>query len=681
MATIIDSLLVTLGLDGSKFEAGRKKVDKGLDETGDKADKAGKKTKKAGDDGAKGMEGLAKKAAGFLAIIGGTMAIKRFVEDTIASSAAIDRLSKNLGTTAEVVSSWSNAAELAGGSAQGLQGSMDMLSRAQTEMQLTGQSGLIPYLSALGVAMADASGKARPVEDILLDLSGAFEKLPRTTANNLGRMMGIDEGTMNLLLKGRQEVELMVKRQKEFGAVSKEQAAQASKLQESLRRGKQTFEAWGRAILVEAAPAIEKLLSMLDAFGTWVMDNKEAVQNFLLIMAVGLAAVAAAATPINLVVVAVTALAAALALLYQDYQTWKRGGDSLIDWGKWEPGIKAAINGLTWIRNLLADVMYRGIAMGDAIVHGFAAALDSIKLVKAMLSDLAYRAAATADILGAVFHRDWARARAAYAELKQGNGAPQQALVELNQDAAREAFALGEVVNGNGKPYAPEYRDDLGNARKTAETPTLEGGKKQAVDYFVAQGWSKEQAAGIAANLQRESMFAPGAVGDKGAAYGIAQWHPDRQAEFARVFGKPIQGSSLQDQLAFVQYELTKGQEQGAGAKLKTATSAAQAAGIISKNYERPADTEGEAVRRGKLADMLMQGSPGASQYAQAAGAPAIAATQAPRTAAQPASTNNETHIGEIKVYTAATDADGIAKDMGRSMNYLFASQANYGLS
>jgi hypothetical protein len=40
-----------------------------------------------------------------------------------------------------------------------------------------------------------------------------------------------------------------------------------------------------------------------------------------------------------------------------------------------------------------------------------------------------------------------------------------------------------------------------------------------------------------------------------------------------------------------------------------------------------------------------------------------------------------ETHIGEIKVYTAATDANGIAKDMGKSMDYLFTSQANYGLT
>jgi L-aminopeptidase/D-esterase-like protein len=37
-------------------------------------------------------------------------------------------------------------------------------------------------------------------------------------------------------------------------------------------------------------------------------------------------------------------------------------------------------------------------------------------------------------------------------------------------------------------------------------------------------------------------------------------------------------------------------------------------------------------------------------------------------------------HIGSIVVQTQATDAKGIASDMGRSMDYLFTSQANAGL-
>ena len=72
MATIIDSLLVKLGLDSSEFAAGKNKVDKGLKDTGNEAEKAGAKLKKAGKDGAEGFNEVAKSATKFLAIIGGT---------------------------------------------------------------------------------------------------------------------------------------------------------------------------------------------------------------------------------------------------------------------------------------------------------------------------------------------------------------------------------------------------------------------------------------------------------------------------------------------------------------------------------------------------------------------------------------------------------------------------------
>ena len=334
MATIIDSLLVKLGLDSSEFDAKKSKVDKGLKDTGGEADKTGAKLKKSGKDGAEGFENVAKSAAKFLALIGGTMAVKRFIENQIEANAALDRFAQNLDQSANSISAWGNAAELAGGSAEGLQGTMDMLSESQTELQLTGQSGLIPYFSALGVSLADTQGKARPVNELLLDLSDRFSKMDRTTANNMGRMMGIDQGTMQLLLKGRSEVELMIARQKEYGAVTKQQAEEASRLRNAMVASKQSFEAFGRELLSAATPALEKMFAIFSDFGSWIQENKEFVQTFLTSIAVGLAGIAAATIPINLTVVAVLALAAAVAALWQDYQTWKRGGDSFIDWSK-----------------------------------------------------------------------------------------------------------------------------------------------------------------------------------------------------------------------------------------------------------------------------------------------------------------------------------------------------------
>ena len=621
MATIIDSLLVKLGLDSSEFSTGKNKVDKGLKDTGAEADKTGAKLKKTGKDGAEGFENVAKSATKFLAIIGGTMAVKRFIEQTVESSAALDRLSQNLSANVSTVSAWSNAAELAGGSASGLQGTMDMLSKSQTELQLTGQSGLIPYFSALGLSLADTQGKAKPVNDLLLDLSDRFSKMDRTTANNMGRMMGLDQGTMQLLLKGRSEVELMIKRQKEFGAVTKKQAEESSRLKLAMTDSRQSFEAFGREILSAATPAIEKFFAVMADFGAWMQENKEFVQTFLTIIAVGLGAIAVATIPINLTVVAVLALAAAIAALWQDYQTFKRGGDSLIDWAKWEPGIKGATTGLKFLKDLLVDMLVRAVAVADAI----------FSLAKGDFS-----------------------------------GAKAAAKVAL--------FGIPGVGIQPGESSAP------------AASPAKSGGKsvsnqeQAAMAYFQAQGWSREQAAGLAANIKRESAFNAGAVGDNGKAYGIAQWHPDRQAEFQKKFGKPIQRSSLEEQMAFMHYELTQGNERGAGAKLRGTSNAAAAAAAVSMHYERPADRAGEAAKRGQLALAMLGGVPGASQAAAGAGAGQVAQGNL---AGAPGAGNRsvETHIGEVKVYSAATDANGIAKDMGKSLDYLFTSQANYGLN
>lgn len=122
------------------------------------------------------------------------------------------------------------------------------------------------------------------------------------------------------------------------------------------------------------------------------------------------------------------------------------------------------------------------------------------------------------------------------------------------------------------------------------------------IDYFMKQGWSREQAQGIVANLAQESNFDPNAVGDGGKAYGIAQWHPDRQEEFRKFAGKDIRQSTLEDQLSFVNYELTKGRETAAGDKLRGAMTAYDAGSIVSRYYERPANADEQADFRGSRA-------------------------------------------------------------------------------
>ncbi len=166
---------------------------------------------------------------------------------------------------------------------------------------------------------------------------------------------------------------------------------------------------------------------------------------------------------------------------------------------------------------------------------------------------------------------------------------------------------------GQGPSGSGGATPGAGGAAPTAPTgrpgePVAQSNRaKEAMDYFVGQGWTRAQAAGIVANLQAESGFKADAVGDGGRAYGIAQWHPDRQANFQKFTGHSIKGSSFEEQLKFVQHELTH-TESAAGNRLKSATSARDAGAAVSRYYERPADREGEASRRGERAEQILSG-------------------------------------------------------------------------
>lgn len=144
----------------------------------------------------------------------------------------------------------------------------------------------------------------------------------------------------------------------------------------------------------------------------------------------------------------------------------------------------------------------------------------------------------------------------------------------------------------------------------TSKAPA--GGSKtlDPMAFFQSMGWSKEQAAGIVANLQRESNMNPRAVGDNGKAVGIAQWHPDRQANYRKWSGamfKDLKDATVEEQMLFVHYELTQGSEQKAGAMLRAQKNAEQAGRVVSMHYERPANAEYEASRRGAAAAQIAQ--------------------------------------------------------------------------
>jgi murein DD-endopeptidase MepM/ murein hydrolase activator NlpD len=110
-----------------------------------------------------------------------------------------------------------------------------------------------------------------------------------------------------------------------------------------------------------------------------------------------------------------------------------------------------------------------------------------------------------------------------------------------------------------------------------------------ALAFFMSSeggGWSREQAAGIVGNLQQESgaKLDPAAKNSIGM-YGIAQWDTSRRANFQRQMGKPIYGSSLQEQLRYIRWELSNSHKR-AGKALRETTTPEAAAKVVQDLYE-----------------------------------------------------------------------------------------------
>jgi hypothetical protein len=190
-----------------------------------------------------------------------------------------------------------------------------------------------------------------------------------------------------------------------------------------------------------------------------------------------------------------------------------------------------------------------------------------------------------------------------YNELKERS-------VARNEEATRNYQKSGEfgddMMRGLGIPGYEEPETPT-QVKPVSET----GSEKEALDFFIKKGWTPAQSAGIVANLKNESQFKTDAVGDNGKAYGIAQWHPDRQEKFKEVMGKPIQQSNFKEQLNFVDWEL-RNSEKRAGELLKKTTTPAEAAKVVDEKYERSKGLS--LAKRMKDAEIIaQQTTPGAA--------------------------------------------------------------------
>lgn len=142
----------------------------------------------------------------------------------------------------------------------------------------------------------------------------------------------------------------------------------------------------------------------------------------------------------------------------------------------------------------------------------------------------------------------------------------------------REQYMMALQIameGGNGNPYETGEELPLENVGNPA---------KYSYNYLLQKGYRPEVAAGIVGNIQHESNFNPFAVGDRGKARGLAQWHPDRYAPLSKKFNL----STIQGNLDAIDYELNNS-EVGALEKINSARTPEEAALLFDKYFERSA--------------------------------------------------------------------------------------------
>src|SRR5665213_3374577 len=170
MPTVVDSLIVKLGLDPKGFKQGSDEVKKQSKATKDAVTADGKgvsdsvkKTELAVKSSSDGMVSSFRRVAtefiGLFIAVRSVSDVVGFFERVNASTRQLGLDSKNFGTAAAELRDWQNIAVLAGGTAEGVTKTIGGLEQALFQLKYNGQfSDQLLYLSRLGVQFQTTAG-------------------------------------------------------------------------------------------------------------------------------------------------------------------------------------------------------------------------------------------------------------------------------------------------------------------------------------------------------------------------------------------------------------------------------------------------------------------------------------------------------------------------------------------
>ena len=263
MPTVIDSLLIELGLDAAKFNQGQKKAVEDLR----KFDEQSTKTNKAAIKGAKELDvGLGKIRNSLIAIGAAAMGvsgIKDFANQMILGNAALGRTSAMLGMSARDLDAWGKAAEVFGGDAKSLQGSLQGVEAAIAKASIgEGGDGLRTALAQLNVQAVD--GKVN-----LVELADALKKVKTAygpqTALALGEKVGMDQSSVQMLMEGGDAAQKLHDQFYNISQVTQKNTEDAAELNKQWVLMKANSEALSQTLIGKLSPAMLDIAKALNA--------------------------------------------------------------------------------------------------------------------------------------------------------------------------------------------------------------------------------------------------------------------------------------------------------------------------------------------------------------------------------------------------------------------------------
>ncbi|HGH3561180.1 TPA: phage tail tape measure protein [Acinetobacter baumannii] len=353
------------------------------------------------------MDGIEWKAK---ALNGALMALATGAVVAVRQTASeLDKLyfsSQRIGASVTNINAYGNAIAQLGGSADGAIGSLESLAE-----KMRNSPGYEGQLKSLGVNTRDANGAMRDRVEVMKDLSGVLAKMPAYQANAYANSLGIDQKTMLAMRDGKfiSNMEKYQKIQKELG-MNDDLAKSGNEFMTEYRDLTMMTKTGFQVIVMQAGKALIPILRLLNqliqagihAFSQLNPQIKEglAIGLRFAMLALMFSAMAKSlglvlkfipalktfigllklfrlaflASPIGIIL----ALGAALALLYDDYKTWREGGKSLFDWSKWTNGIDTIINKIKDFLDILNKVKDKTVEFVQKIIKDPAGALKEV---------------------------------------------------------------------------------------------------------------------------------------------------------------------------------------------------------------------------------------------------------------------------------------------------------------